>query len=475
MRVLLVRPPTILQTARRLQAFLHLEPLALEIVAGGIPDGHETRLLDLATERSGEAKFKRALEQLNPDVIGFTAYSNAAAAVKRLARLAKSHRKEAVTMVGGIHATVAPEDMRLPGIVDLVVRGEGGTAMRELMPLLADKTALPESAAFLPTASPRFDALAAAPLPALPPFDQVPAARRDLVDRSEYFSIWHGRRGERLPSLFPRTGAARTSVGCPYRCSFCTVHHVAGGQYLRRTPEEAVAEIDAVPEDYVYFVDDEMFIDAKRAAEIARLLLERKIRKKYISWARADTLVRHPEVFKLWKEAGLTLVYVGLESMEAANLAEYNKVNTPEQNRQAIAILRELDIGLHASFMVNPDFTEEDFAKVHRAIEAVAPAEVSFTVFSPPPGTELWQKHRAEFVCSDPHAFYDGMHTLLPTKLPLKKFYRQFARLWLKASRVSPLLRNRVKVPLPDLLRFFCRGFLFGSSVQHIYQDYRRR
>ena len=110
---------------------------------------------------------------------------------------------------------------------------------------------------------------------------------------------------------------------------------------MRRTPEDAVNEIAAIPEDHVYFLDDEMFIDAERVTEIARRLLERGVRKHYVSWARADTIVKHPEVFKLWKEAGLTLIYVGLESMEPDNLQDYNKQVSPEVNRQAVAILRE--------------------------------------------------------------------------------------------------------------------------------------
>ena len=228
--------------------------------------------------------------------------------------------------------------------------------------------------------------------------------------------------------MFPRTAAARTSVGCPFRCSFCVVHLLASGKYVRRTPEDAVNEIVAIPEEHVYFLDDEMFIDAKRAGEIARRLLERGVRKHYVSWARSDTIVRHPELFKLWKEAGLTMIYVGLESMDPDNLRDYNKAVSPDVNRQAIAILRELDIGLHASLMVNPDFTEADFQKVRRAIGAVAPAEMSFTVFSPPPGTELWKKHRAEFCCPDPYGFYDGMHTLLPTKMPLEEVLPPAAR-----------------------------------------------
>ena len=67
---------------------------------------------------------------------------------------------------------------------------------------------------------------------------------------------------------------------------------------------------------------------------------EQGVRKSYVSWARADTIVRHPEVFRLWKEAGLTMIYVGLESMDADNLRDYNKAVTPDVNRQAIAILR---------------------------------------------------------------------------------------------------------------------------------------
>jgi radical SAM superfamily enzyme YgiQ (UPF0313 family) len=474
MKVLLVRPPITLTVARRLQAFLHLEPLALEIVAGGIPSPHETRILDLANERSVDGPFLRTLSEFKPDVIGFTAYSNEAATVKRLAALAKSHEAGVFVMVGGTHATTAPEDLCLPGVIDLVVRGEGGTAMRGLMTCLEQKAPLPESDAFLPVSSSRFGELAATLPPELPPFDQVPAARRDLVDRSRYYSIWHGRPGERLPTLFPRTAAARTSVGCPFRCSFCVVHHLARGKYVRRTPEDAVNEIAAIREDHVYFLDDEMFIDSERVIRIAQLLLERSVRKHYVSWARADTIVKHPEVFELWKEAGLTLVYVGLESMEPDHLQDYNKHVSPDVNRQAVALLHDLDIGLHASLMVNPDFTEADFAKVRRAINAVAPAEMSFTVFSPPPGTDLWKKHRAEFCCPDPYAFYDGMHTLLPTRMPLKKFYRQLSMLWLFAARGSPLLRNKVKVPLKDRMRFFYRGFWYGCSVQNIYRDYAR-
>jgi len=472
MKFLLVRPQITLKVAQRLRAFLHLEPLSLEIVAGGIDRAHETRILDLASSNHPDREYARVLADFRPDAIGFTGYSNQARTVKSLAAKAKEVLPSVTIMVGGAHATVAPEDFKVPGIIDLVVRGEGGSVMPRLVQRLERAEPLPEDGAFLPTVSASFDEQARTRPPELPQYDDVPAARRDLVDRSRYFCIWHGGPKERLPRLFPQTAALRTSVGCPRRCSFCVVHYLANGKYRQRTPEAVVEEIASVPEDHIYFVDDEMFINAKRCEDIARLLIERDIRKKYVSWARADTICAHPGLFELWKEAGLSLLYVGLESMDAGVLEDYNKGVDPDTNRRAVEILRELGIGLHAALMVKPEFSHGDFMTLRETIDAVAPAEVSFTVFSPPPGTPLWKQHRDRFICPDPYSFYDCMHTLLPTQMPLKKFYGQFALLYLLGVRNNPWRRNKVKVPWRDFLRFMYRGALYGLALRRIYRDY---
>lgn len=71
MKVLLVKPPTPLKTAQRLEGFLHLEPLALEIVAAGInPRQHTTRILDLMIGRRTGKLFVDTLREFQPDVVG---------------------------------------------------------------------------------------------------------------------------------------------------------------------------------------------------------------------------------------------------------------------------------------------------------------------------------------------------------------------------------------------------------------------
>jgi radical SAM superfamily enzyme YgiQ (UPF0313 family) len=264
----------------------------------------------------------------------------------------------------------------------------------------------------------------------------------------------------------------RTSVGCPRRCSFCVVHYLAHGRYIQRTPEEVADEIASIPEDYIYFVDDEMFIIPQRAEAIANLLLERGIRKQYISWARSDTICAHPGLFKLWRRAGLQVVYVGLESFEEDALKDFNKGVSAETNRRAVEILREIGIVLHSALIVNPAFTKEDFLRLHRTIDAIAPAEMSFTVLSPSPGTEFWKETRARFIAPDPYAFYDCMHTLLPTRVPMKDFYRYFALLYLHGFRRNPWRAHRIRVPARDFLRLMWHGMLTGFSLHRLWRDY---
>ena len=470
-KFLLVRPHVFLKVAKRFHAFLHLEPLDLELVAAGIDPSHDTRILDLTLSDDPVAAFEEAVRRLEPDVIGFGGYSNQAGNVKDLARRAKRLRQQTRILVGGVHATIVPADYHLPGVIDLVIRGEGATAMRTLVPLLAAGQPIPASERFLPTDAPDYATLAAMPPPPLPDYAGLPWPRRDLVDRSRYFCVWAGEPGERVRTLFPRTATLRTSTGCPHRCNFCVVHHLANGKYLQREPEDVVAEIAAVPEDHIYFVDDEMFINAARAETMARLLLERGVRKHYISWARSDTIVRHPDLFRLWKQAGLEVVYVGMESMEEQNLAEYRKGYAPDVNRQAVAILRDLGIILHAALMVNPDFTAEDFLKVRRSIEAVAPAEVSFTVFSPPPGTPLWAQYKDRYICPDPYAFYDCMHTLLPTRVPLATFYRYFSLLYLFGFRHNPWRARDIRAPWRDVAHMVVSGIRCGDALRTIYRN----
>ncbi len=427
-------------------------------------------ICDLGIEKDPVETFYRQLHNVKPEIVGFTAYSSQSAMLKKLAAIVKGIDSSIMTVAGGIHATIIPADYA-GGDIDIIVRGEGGTTFGEVvkrfrkgMPLhFGDVSLSPESADFAEKA--------ALPPPPFPQVRDIPRPRRDLVDRSRYFCVWTAAPEGRLDTIFPRTASVRTSTGCAFNCSFCVVHYIMNGKYLQRSPEDVVDEIADLREDNIYFVDDETFLNNRRMTEIANLLMERGIRKKYISWARSDTIARHPELFALWKKAGLDLVYVGLESMSGSRLDRYNKRTNVETNRKAVSILRDLGITLHASFIVDPDFSVEDFRMLEKEIMNVCPAEVTFTVFSPSPGTELWHKHKDDYIC-DPYLFYDCMHSVLPTRLDLRKFYAHFSRLSSVALRANPLRVNKVKVPFREMVKVIYLGTRYIFSLRSIYKDY---
>ena len=471
MKILLIKPYTELKVANKLQqGFLHLEPLELEITAGGINREHDVKILDLTVEKRPRASFFKVINSYQPDLIGFSSYSTGLYIVNDLAALTKKILPKSYIIVGGIHATLRPYDFDKKSF-NAIVRGEGANAISQIIKSIEKNTIIGNKSNILNPEDHDFDTLSRSKPPAYVDVKDIPLPRRDLVDRSKYFCIWTHSETGRLKSLFPSVATLRTSLGCPFSCSFCVIHHVMNKSYLQRSPEDVVDEIENLKEDYIYFVDDEMFINIKRVTQIAKLLKQRNIKKKYISWARSDTIARHPEVFKLWKEVGLDVVYVGLESMDQKRLDDYNKKSGLETNKKAVKIIKELGIMLHAAFIVHPDFEEQDFRKLEQVISDLCPSEISFTVLSPSPGTDLFEQHKHEFIC-DPFKYYDCMHTIIPTKMTLKRFYQHFGRLYSLALRQNPLRVNKIKVPLKDFFRAAFFGSQYVFSLYNITKDY---
>lgn len=127
MRVLLIQPPSLLDLVDKVYMF---EPLALEYIASGlISDGHHVDIVDGRMEPDLE---KKVILDFNPDIVGITAFTTHVNIVKRLASEINDKLSNCLTVIGGHHATVSPDDFA-DSDFDLIVIGEGGVnAMREI-------------------------------------------------------------------------------------------------------------------------------------------------------------------------------------------------------------------------------------------------------------------------------------------------------------------------------------------------------
>lgn len=465
-RILLVQPDSELTVVRRLRAFLHLEPLALELLAGAVPPGHEVRILDMTVERNPLRALRRAVREYKPDLVGMTAYSNQRARAAECVGIVKEEAPGALIILGGHHATIMPHDCRIPQL-DAVVRGEGCQTFRKIVEALdggrAEILAIPN--VYAP------DAADFGEPPPYPGIDTLPLPRRDLVDRRQYFCAWSVPKKAAGASILPRVASMRTSYGCVYQCGFCIVPQLCGRKYFPRSIDSIVDELAALKCDYIYFVDDETFLSPKHMWDLGRKIKERGIRKHYVSWARSNTICANPDLFKFWNEIGLETVYVGLESISDSTLKNLNKKATVAQNEEAIRILDECGIILHPAFMVMPEFTAEDFRALNDYVQSMPPVEATFTVYSPSPGTEDWKKNEGKFIC-DPIRFYDCMHTILPTRLPLKEFYRHFADLTVRAMSRNPMRVNKTRVSIRELIKIIWLTARYIRTQRNLWRDY---
>jgi radical SAM superfamily enzyme YgiQ (UPF0313 family) len=393
-----------------------IEPLALEYLASGLePLGHEVRIVDQRLERDFEAIFR----EMAPDVVGYTGYTSHVNVVKETATRFKELKPEVFNIVGGHHATVVPKDFNIPA-VDLVVRGEGVFTLREVIAALEKKQpfeaipglAIPGDPMKLTAKRPH------SPLDDLP----FPVRHHNARFQNDYY----------LESFKPCV-TMRTSVGCTSRCNFCACWMIMDGKYRARRPETVVAELETIDEEQVYFVDDEAFADTKRAWELVERIKAAGIGKRYALYTRVKTVTDHPDLLAAWREAGLAVVQVGMEAHSDERLARMAKPSSIRKQREAVAILRDLGIFLYASFMVEPDYTKDDFkAMADYVRHDLKLPYASFTMMTPFPGTRVHEEIGHTITTRNPE-LHDICHMVLPTRMSLREFYAEFADLYINA------------------------------------------
>jgi radical SAM superfamily enzyme YgiQ (UPF0313 family) len=412
MRVLLIQPRP--RGGLGYKSLIAVEPLGPEIVGAALKD-HSVRLLDML---AGE-NITAAVQDFRPEAVGINcSFTVDVYQTLRIAGEVKAARKNTFVFVGGHHASLRPEDFDHPA-VDAVVVGEGETTAPELIATLegqGDPTRV--AGLVLNTEEGQFFT---GERPLLQSLDEVPPADRELTGRyrNQYYL------GTRRPFV-----TLETSRGCPHRCNFCSIWRFYRGRVRSMSPERVVEEIRFLPPGDVLFTDDNFLADVRRAGKIAELLKGRGIpRRRYIIQARSDTVVRHPEIIRQWKDIGLDGVFIGFEKIDEEGMKQVNKQNSVKNNEKALGILDALGINVYASFIVDPDFSPVDFQKLFHYVRKLKIRQPQFTILTPLPGTELFERFKNKLTTTN-YEFFDLLHAVVPTRLPLPQFYREFTTLY---------------------------------------------
>jgi radical SAM superfamily enzyme YgiQ (UPF0313 family) len=423
------------------------QPLALAYVAAATPSHWSVELIDEQCEGACD------YSQVKADLVGLTAFTTQA---PRAYQIAAEFRSRGIPVVmGGIHASLMPQEAEQ--YADALFIGECEARWPEVV---AD------------------------------------VERRGLQRRYD-----GGTSGGSL--LRPDRGifakydyeyvSAQTTRGCPMDCSFCSVTAFNGRLFRMRDIEDVVAEVAAIPERDIIFVDDDLNGFSRKAKQrcidLFRAMASAQLGKQWITQVTIN-FGDDDELPMLARAAGCAGVFIGLESTDTESLALIRKDGMSRRRgldyyRENVGRIRRHGIGVVGSFILGIDTQNMDTiaGDILRFAAETELDGLNPTILTPLPGTrdyarydaegrilfknypEDWEKYTLAFpVTSMPHVTGAG---LMRRYLEVLQYFRPeqvAARYWRTHDTVSPeaawhaFLWNRV------WMNYCLRGGVFRKS-----------
>ena len=127
--------------------------------------------------------------------------------------------------------------------------------------------------------------------------------------------------------------------GCPYGCDFCTVTGFFGDSIRFRSNESIANEMLRLKaraqrtrgKIAVFFVDDNFAINVKRTKSLLRDIVAAGAQLSWVGQISAN-LLRDQELVDLIADSGGKWIFIGMESMDPANLASSTRISTSPAN-----------------------------------------------------------------------------------------------------------------------------------------------
>ncbi len=339
MKILMVRPKPSKETIG-LQHLMIVEPLELEILYALKRDSDEVVIIDMILEKRS---FKSFIIEHKPDVLCVTGYITNVSCMISYCDTAKLLSNKIITIIGGVHCEVCPEDFGNDSIDFRVIRN-ASLIFTDLLHHIDTNSEMPKGVfrkgdTFENTKLPDFDF-------------RVPFPNRKSVARyrDKYFYIFH-----------EKVALIKTSFGCPYQCSFCFCRIITNGHYHQRPVLEVIKELEQINETEIYIVDDDFLVDIKWLEKFIFEIKQRNIHKHFLVYGRADFIAQNPKTMHQLAEIGLKTVIVGFESFSDKELDIYNKKTSVAMYKETMAVLSREKIDVFATIIIPPDWDKKYF------------------------------------------------------------------------------------------------------------------
>ncbi len=266
------------------------------------------------------------IADLKPDVGGisslFTPYFREALEVA--ARVKK--RTGAIVVMGGSHASAAPESLLASPNVDYVIRGEGERAFVEFLRYLKGEQPIDRV--------PNLAYKSRGEIVFNPICDNFPIDELPFPDLSDLRSSNYELAGKPMTFMI-------TSRSCPHKCSFCSVHTTFGTDYRRRSLENVLEEIELCHRQgyrVIDFEDDNLTYYKSTFKELCRRLIARFPNREleFVAMNGISYLSLDDELLELMRRAGFSHLNLALVSSDKTVRETTKRPHTLEAYLQVV-------------------------------------------------------------------------------------------------------------------------------------------
>ena len=363
MKILLINPPrspenNILKFAPEgAKPYIHKKligpPLGLLSIAASVRD-HDVIVFDTKGEYDLDpgtpplaVLVQRLLTIHKPDIVGVTVITSEFDYSIEICKITKAFDPSILTIAGGLHATLCPMDFTDPS-VDVVIPGQSAHIFREVVIARESGTDLAAIPGILINTSGGLTLTRGKPqLISSVDGEYLQPDRSHLKRWIDTYKVG----GSPFPSTY-----VYTSLGCPYRCTFCSIWSQFHGRYYQRTVESLITELKSIDEyPVVRFADANTIVDLDFINTLFDRIMEEGIRKTIIMDIRADIVVQQPALIEKLAKGGLKVVICGFESFRDEELKKYRKGSPARYNRDAIRIFEQNEIMVRGNYVIPGD------------------------------------------------------------------------------------------------------------------------
>lgn len=441
------------------------------------PKEHEVILID----GNAKAMSREELVQFCADQgVGLVGIGSMTRMIARAYHFADAIREAGIPVVmGGPHVTECPDEALGkdggPRHADAVALGEAD----ETWHLIVEDAA---NGKLKEVYHPELDPKGNDKKPNLQPYPHIPWESLDL----EQFSLVP----KFLRPVMSRLGTGwgkffvvpiETGRGCPYGCEFCTVTGFFGDSIRFRSNESVVEELLRLKararkekgQVAVFFIDDNLAINKKRLKGLLREIIAADAQLPWVAQISAN-LLSDEELVDLIADAGAKWIFIGMESIDPANMADVNKTfSKPANYRGVLDSLARRNIYAITSFIFGMD--NDTVGVANRTVDEIekwAPGLPVFGQLTPFPSTPLYKRLDKAGRLDRPKHWLDFAQFVMahkPMKMTIAEAKRETISAWERSygpernlAAINSISDAPIDVRISHFIaRLFFRGIYF--------------